>query len=644
MRAYKLQIETDGSFEIEYKGVKLISGYPGIDGRQIKPLSIEIKKSDNSTEVVYQIKGGSLKQIYSELPQGLLLKTSLHGFDNAPHWILPICGMEIVTANRFFKQGFGFAGPSGMYNLDSGLNGKTLESYLTTGIIGENDETIVFGVFENKDFLHRTSLHSYYHRKGLNDQIPDGQKFLLDSGFSTEHINLPEKELRLPAMRFFFGDNTYETFVNYAKELAAANNITKLKEPRYHYCSWYHKGPYLSMRDVDELLEGLEKIEPKIPLQAIQIDDGYCPSAGDWLLPNHLFPGTMKEAFEKISAYGYAPGIWVAPFMVGSESEVAKNHRDWLLKDKNGSIHVEWTTHDGGSKNGAHYDEETYVLDSSHPEAFEYIRNIFKTMRKWGAVMYKTDFMDWGFRDSTEYKRFTPGKTSAQYFVDVIEMIREEIGQESYWLACISPFAQFVGLADGMRIGNDMVCSWSRGSAVHLLTETVADQYFNNILWQNDPDVTYVRDIASKFSETETKAVALWNAMSGGSMNTSDPLHRVSPDALKLWRFLQPSDNQNIRTVYPNWEKTGLKNMAVRKIAGLDAYAVYVINIEDTPFNEVINVKLATGLETAHVYEWEPGSSRYLGEKSEFTAKLQAHGGQLFYVSKEKEDPVSGRI
>ena len=44
MKEYNWNIEIDGTFEIQYKGIKLISGYPGIDGKQIKPLGIEIKK------------------------------------------------------------------------------------------------------------------------------------------------------------------------------------------------------------------------------------------------------------------------------------------------------------------------------------------------------------------------------------------------------------------------------------------------------------------------------------------------------------------------------------------------------------------------------------------------------------------------
>ena len=64
---------------------------------------------------------------------------------------------------------------------------------------------------------------------------------------------------------------------------------------------------------------------------------------------------------------------------------IYKEHKDWLLKDKDGKIIMEWEHdyHGGGS---------VHVLDSSHPEAFEYLRKVFKQMRAWGVTTYKTDF------------------------------------------------------------------------------------------------------------------------------------------------------------------------------------------------------------------------------------------------------------
>jgi hypothetical protein len=178
------------------------------------------------------------------------------------------------------------------------------------------------------------------------------------------------------------------------------------------------------------------------PLQTIQIDDGYCSSPGDWLLPNALWPGGLQDAFGRIKEAGLSAGVWVAPFMVGSRSQLFAEHPDWVLRDRNGAPVVEWQNYDA-SGIPSHIDEETLVLDTTNPEAFEYLRGVFRTLRGWGATFFKTDFMDWGLRDATQYKRHSSGETGVQHYRRVLAMIREEIGEESFWLACIAPFAPF---------------------------------------------------------------------------------------------------------------------------------------------------------------------------------------------------------
>ena len=85
-------------------------------------------------------------------------------------------------------------------------------------------------------------------------------------------------------------------------------------------------------------------------------------------------------------------------------------------------------------------------------------------------------------------------RTSVEAFRSVLQMIREEIGEDSYWLACIAPYAPCLGLADGMRVSNDAGPSWSEGSQGNMIEETLASQYFNNVFWQNDPDCVVLRD------------------------------------------------------------------------------------------------------------------------------------------------------
>jgi len=109
-----------------------------------------------------------------------------------------------------------------------------------------------------------------------------------------------------------------------------------------------------------------------------------------------------------------------------------------------------------------------------------------------GITFFKTDFMLYGSESSAHVKRFTPGKTSFEYQHELLTMIRQEIGNESYWLGCIAPFAPMIGYCDGMRISADTRPMWEGGK--NMFDETIGAQHINNVWWQNDPDAIILRE------------------------------------------------------------------------------------------------------------------------------------------------------
>lgn len=102
--------------------------------------------------------------------------------------------------------------------------------------------------------------------------------------------------------------------------------------PAYRWCSWYYYYNNFDFVQLKELLEGLKNATRELPLKYIQIDAGYSPALGDWLLESHEFPNGIKPAIDLIKEYGYRLGIWIGPFMVGNRSKLFREHPDWLLK------------------------------------------------------------------------------------------------------------------------------------------------------------------------------------------------------------------------------------------------------------------------------------------------------------------------
>ncbi len=622
------KIHENGRFDFQYEDLTITNCYPAIDHQPVKPLAVKV----NGSQITYQLAQGKIILNLSQQGNDYSLETTLKDFDIAPDWFLPLAFGEIEGANRFYKQGFGFAGASGIFPIPTPKerieqarlkeNVWSYDSYLFTGLLTENNATVVISVYDHKDYLHRSSLYNRQQRFGLIDRHKDKNIVLLETGFGLEKISLNKQTTKLPAIYIKTGNQPFETFQQQAKAIADYNQINEMKPPRYYFCSWYEFHKDFSQKILVDMLKGIDESSIKPEFQTIQIDDGYA-YYGDWLTPTDKFPRGLQFSIDRILDHGYEAGIWVAPFMVSSRSFIFKDHKDWLLRDKCGEIVKEWDNPE----------EDVYVLDSSHPEAFEYLRKVFRALKKMGIISYKTDFMDWGLRDSREVTRYKSGKTSVQYFVDVLEMIRAEIGEESFWLGCISPYQPMIGYVDGMRVSNDVGAEWTRENTVNMFREMSAGQFFNNILWQNDPDVLYLRDENSKLSEDEKQSIALFDGMMGGMLTTSCRFHTLDRADKLFWRFLKPVD-QPVMAMVQDWENPSDLIVLKKNYPGSPNKSVMFLNTSNDTSSIASELKNLKIYLPAKIFCWQDGKMEEV-KHDQLIIKLAPHASQLIYFSKD---------
>ncbi|MEY4926874.1 MAG: hypothetical protein RI894_1310, partial [Bacteroidota bacterium] len=69
----------------------------------------------------------------------------------------------------------------------------------------------------------------------------------------------------------------------------------------------------------------------------VQIDDGWQAKIGDWLQVKSSFPKGMEAIADEIRSNGSSPGLWLAPFICESKSDIFKNKKEWLLQDAAGN-------------------------------------------------------------------------------------------------------------------------------------------------------------------------------------------------------------------------------------------------------------------------------------------------------------------
>ena len=302
----------------------------------------------------------------------------------------------------------------------------------------------------------------------------------------------------------------------------------------------------------------------------------------------------------------------------------------------------------GTIPNSTHRDR--FALDLSHPGVRDHIRRVFTTLRAWGYTAFKTDFMDWGFVDSTEIRRHTPGKTSVMWFDEALRIIRDSIGPDSYWLACIAPFAPLPGYCDAMRITSDVGTHWNKpggngndgvgGGIMNVLQESYHDQFFNGILWANDPDVMFLRTQNIELNETEVRSLALWSGILGGTITISDFFDDLPPERLALWRFIHPEGRPLQTARLPFWTDPGHQlYVAVRDYPEQGGHALLVLNSLDSEQTGLFSLQVIAGKETATVVQWNPGLTGPARCLREIEVTLPPHGCELFWIGEAEPPP-----
>ncbi len=448
-----------------------------------------------------------------------------------------------------------------------------------------------------------------------------------------------------------------KTLQAWARAVATASPLPpRLSAPNITgWSSWYNLYTYVSEEIILEHLHGAAETAKRenLPMHFFQIDDGFTPEMGDWLQVKPQFPRGMKPLLDDIRSAGFTPGLWIAPFMVGNRSRLFREHPDWVVYDRvTGKPLVQWQHY--GEYRWHKRSEEYYILDTTHPDAFEYLRTVFRTWRKeWGCEYFKTDFMRFGSEHGPDRaERHTPGLTRIEIWRQVAEMIREEIG-EATWLGCGCPLWASVGLVDGIRIGSDVGIEWKGNLSVQsLLRDLPTRNFANHILWQIDPDSILLRECFHNLTDTEVRSLAIFAGMSGGVMITGDNIQEFSAERLRLWKLILSATRSTCRfpflgqspiiyvsapthdgTPQSGYEPQPFDPVIVQVRGSISSThsAVFIFNTGEYPVQRTFPLS-AIGLSNpAHVYDWT-AMCAWEQPVDHLAVTLQPHDGALLFL------------
>jgi len=325
-----------------------------------------------------------------------------------------------------------------------------------------------------------------------------------------------------------FRPQYYRTHLNYRyhKPWERRPNL----KPIVGWCTWEAYRRNVTEKNVVEAADLFARTLRPYGMEYIQIDDGFekLPIPDDprgtisdaWLDIKEDFPSGHKGVIEKIKAHGMKPGIWSSSAVYSDE--FADLQPQWLIRDKDGEPMLgDW---------------QKYILDCREETLDIHLRPYLKAMREAGYEYFKVDairhlFLD-GLHEAVLAGLMTNDESDRR-FRRYLEVGREAIGPDAYWLSSWGVLTEMVGLCDACRISQDAMPNWS-GMQMQLV-ESARWFFTQRILFLNDPDHVCVR-APLEWSRGVLSMVAL----TGGLFMLSDALHEYDEKRLELIRKCIP--------------------------------------------------------------------------------------------------------
>jgi alpha-galactosidase len=170
-----------------------------------------------------------------------------------------------------------------------------------------------------------------------------------------------------------------------------------------------------------DMLENLDAIdELRLPVDVVQLDDGYQAEIGDWLTLSGRFR-SLRDLVARIRDRGRRVGIWTAPFLVGQRSRLDTEHPEWLIQQASA---------------GHNWHQDLFALDITHSGAAAYLHQVFSTFHQLGIDFFKIDFIYAGALGGRRYEDVP----SVEAYRRGVRLIRDAIGPRPTYWAAARPF------------------------------------------------------------------------------------------------------------------------------------------------------------------------------------------------------------
>lgn len=386
------------------------------------------------------------------------------------------------------------------------------------------------------------------------------------------------------------------------------------------------------------------------------------------------FPAGPEQLVARLDQLGFKLGLWCGVFWISAalKKEMAELE-DALLRNPDGSLFVSLEHWRYGDSTWLPVEQRPplYALDPTHPKALAFLEHAFAFNRARGVRYYMIDFL-YASAGNLNHPGTNPGAAHGplhnprivpgpEAFRTALEAIRRGAGSETYLLASSGPTVPTVGVADGIRTGNDFgegrsiakdsffypatfvinaAGFWT--GCLPALRNQAAARYTHRKLYLNDAGNVLTVDQPLPLPDARVHATI--HALCGGPTMLGDDIDRMAEERLALIKKTLPRAPEVAFAVdlfeSPAPDHPKIFHRRIERPWGrFEVVAVYNFSAETLRLPVALG---RLGLEADGDYlAWEFWDERYVGRiRGELVAQVPPGEVKVFRLVRDEGRPV----
>jgi hypothetical protein len=335
-----------------------------------------------------------------------------------------------------------------------------------------------------------------------------------------------------PALDFWWGDG------GFAQLQSDLDIVPKMRQKALVWSA-------SAIMGFDQLEQQVEMVAASgLPFTHFCLGNGWQPQNGDWIgakqAPKHQLSALIRSK-------GLRPALTFSPFTASVQSDLARQHPDWLVEHNGKPILV--TTANGS---------DAYTLDVYHAGVREYIAAVFyQFTERWG---FDTFFLE-DLSAACAWPKME--KTRGQLMEEATTLIRSSAGS-AYLIAAQVPVGAAIGHYDAVQMGSPLYrltkdkLDWQLTGGQLNVQPLLAAQYIRNAHLQIAGNPIALRSTLDKRSARAQYAYLIAQALCSDILIVSDDLGGYSPELrseLEEAVFLQQAEIVAVSRLFPSGTK-----------------------------------------------------------------------------------------